>query len=80
MFEQKKDKAFWLRVPKGCVSVSVIMLAAIVIWSGCKKRSADQPQTEQPHSAPEETAGEVNEPKKSDLIKRKEKPIEPEDK
>jgi len=52
MFEQKKDKAFWLRVPKGRVSVSVIMLAAIVIWSGCKKRSAEQPQTEQPHSEP----------------------------
>ena len=29
---------------------------------------------------PEETTGEVNEPKKSELIKRKEKPIEPEDK
>jgi len=52
MFEQKKDKAFWLRVPKGCVSVLVIILAAIVIWSGCKKRSAEQPQTEQPRSEP----------------------------
>ena len=47
MFEQKKEKAFWLRV-----SVSTIMFASIVIWPGCKKQPAEQSQTEQPNSEP----------------------------
>lgn len=45
MLEQKKDKAFWLRI-----SVSTIMFASIVIWPGCKKQPAKQSQTEQPNS------------------------------
>ncbi len=45
MFEQKKEKAFWLRI-----SVSTIMFALIVIWPGCKKQPAEQSQTEQPNS------------------------------
>ena len=47
MFEKKKDKSFWLHV-----SVTAIMFTAIVIWTGCKKRSAEQPQAEQPNSEP----------------------------
>jgi len=45
MLEQKKEKAFWLRI-----SVSTIMFASIVIWPGCKKQPAEQSQTEQPNS------------------------------
>ncbi|MFB0553912.1 MAG: peroxiredoxin family protein [Phycisphaerae bacterium] len=47
MFEQKKEKVFWLRV-----SVSTIMFASIVIWPGCKKQPAEQTQTEQPNPEP----------------------------
>ena len=45
MFEQKKEKAFWLRV-----RISAIMLAVIVIWTGCKRQPAEQPQAEHPGS------------------------------
>ncbi len=47
MFEQKKEKAFWLRV-----SISAIMFASIAIWPGCKKQPAEQSQTEQPNPEP----------------------------
>jgi cytochrome c biogenesis protein CcmG/thiol:disulfide interchange protein DsbE len=45
MFEQKKEKAFWLRV-----SVSTIMFASIVIWPGCKKQPAEQTHSESTQS------------------------------
>ncbi len=47
MFEQKKEKAFWLRA-----SISTIILASIAIWPGCKKQPAEQSQTEQPNPEP----------------------------
>jgi len=47
MFEQQKDRAFWLPV-----SISMIMFAAIIIWPGCKKQPAEQSQTEQPNPEP----------------------------
>ncbi len=51
MFEQKKEKAFWLRV-----GAYTIMFASIVIWPGCKKQPAEKSQTEQtnPESMPSE--------------------------
>ncbi len=45
MFEQKKQKAFWLRF-----SVSTIILASIAILPGCKKQPAEKSQTEQTSS------------------------------
>jgi len=65
MFEQKKEKAFWLRV-----SVSTIMFASIVIWPGCKKQPTEQSQAEQTHSEStqsESAAQTTNESAKIDI-------------
>lgn len=54
MFEQKKEKAFWLRV-----GISVIMFAVIVIWTGCKKEPAEQSHSGSTQSEPvAQTTGE----------------------